>query len=136
MKIKCVILFTITITLTSCFGLFDSSADKIISDYEVGWIDIEESRNLSKQEELISSYVYAVGHNSKFIIAKQHPRADRDSPIDTKETNYFIIPIKKKNEYQDKKSVFGPLKDIQFDSLLKALNVGQIEFDMFYPENP
>ncbi|MBV9962677.1 MAG: DUF3997 domain-containing protein [Parafilimonas sp.] len=128
--------------LSSCFGLFDSKADKIIGRYNVGWIDIISSRSVDLATEdgelggipLVPAYVYGVGHNKKFIIVKQHPVINHNEIIDTKKTNYFIIDIAKDN--YKKEGVYGPLTEIQFDSVLIKLNVGGIEFNMSYPDKP
>jgi hypothetical protein len=137
MKLKTLNLFSylILLTLTSCFGLFDSGSDKIVQDYEVAWIDTYDSRSIYRNVEIVGAYIYAVGHNSKFIVAKQHPKPNYDSPIDLSVTNYFIVKLTD-NKYTEKKDVFGPLNKNQFDSLQNVLGVGQIEFDLEYPENP
>ena len=86
--------------------------------------------------QIVSAYVYAVGHNKKFIIAKQHPVVNESQEqVDTKKTNYFIIDMTKENYYRQE-GVLGPLTENQFDSLCKKLNVGQIEFNMSYPAKP
>lgn len=33
--------YFVTISLAGCFGLFDSSADRIVGKYNIGWIDRE-----------------------------------------------------------------------------------------------
>jgi hypothetical protein len=47
-------------------------------------------------------------------------------------TNYYIIEITS-NTFQDK-PVYGPLDKRSFDSLRRKLNIGDIQFDMLYPE--
>jgi hypothetical protein len=78
------------LSLTGC--LFDSGTDSVVDGYEVIWIDVHESRSLSKGEELVPAYVFAVGHNKRFIYAKQHPLLP-NSPykIDKTVTNYYIL---------------------------------------------
>src|SRR4030095_11818759 len=93
---------------TSCFGLFDSGTYKVVDDYEVTWIDLVEQRALYKHEELAPAYVFAVGHNEKYIFAKQHPLVTNSTQkIDTSITNYYIIE-RTKNEFQDKPK-YGPM---------------------------
>ena len=119
-------------SLTGCFGLFDSHSDTIIGKYIILWIDVQETQTISEQSEINSSsssqiileYVFAVGHNNEFIIAKQHPTSGFDGgfEIDTSITNYYVIDInrkilKKGNKY------FGPLKKMKFDSLRLKLNL-------------
>ena len=134
----------ICVLLNSCFGLFDSSADTIEGRYNVGWIDVVSSRSISMADtdggyggiEIVPQYVYAVGHNEKFIVAKQHPVRDtKGEKIDINETNYFIIDIRKENYYWQK-GVYGPMTKKSFDSLSNSLKVGKIKFEMNYPENP
>jgi len=86
--------------------------------------------------EIIPAYVYAVGNNKRFIVAKQHPLINRlKGKVDIKTTNYFIIDLTKENYYRQE-GVLGPLKKVQFDSVCKTLNIGSIEFEMTYPDNP
>ena len=138
-----ILILIILASLTGCFGLFDSGSDRIIDKYIVLWIDTQESQNISEQFEINSSsssqiipeYVFAVGHNNEFIIAKQHPTAGFDGgfEIDTSITNYYVIDMNRKilkngNKY------FGPLNKMKFDSLTLKLNITDIKFDMIYPE--
>lgn len=118
--------------LTGC--LFDSGSDTIVDDYEVIWIDVYENRALNKQEELVPAYVFAAGHNSKYIYAKQHPLLPGSAEIiDKKITNYYLIE-RTKNSFQDKPK-YGPLTKLQFDSICNKLGVKNVEFDMVYPTN-
>ena len=119
-------------SLVGC--LFDSGSDTVVDDYQVGWIDVIESRDLNKKEELVPAYVFAVGYDSRFIFAKQHPlRPNSKEKIDTTVTNYYIIE-RTKNEFQDKPK-YGPLAKTGFDSLCSKLGVVKIKFDMVYPTN-
>src|SRR6478752_8149624 len=103
-------LFLIMSFLTGC--LFDSSSDRIIGKYKVLWIDLPQNQMLVKENKLHSSsslailepYVFAVGHNKNYIIAKQHPTSGFEGgfEIHVDTTNYYIVDIAKE---QDK--VFG-----------------------------
>ena len=125
------ILLLSTFTLASC--LFDSDKDKIIGDYETIWIDIPQTRGINKGEEIVPAYVSEIGHNSNFIIAKQHPiKQGNIVSVNTDTTNYYIIEVSY-NSFQDK-PVYGPLSRLSFDSLRHKLNIENIVFDMFYPE--
>jgi hypothetical protein len=96
--IKTISLIFFIFSFSSCFDLFDSGTYKVVDDYEVTWIDLVEQRALYKQEELIPAYVFAVGHNEKYIYAKQHPLLTNSSEkIDTTTTNYYLIE-RTKNE--------------------------------------
>ena len=123
------------LTLNSCF-IFDSDSDKIIGKYEVLWIDTPNTRAVCERYSstgsivLIPEYVFAVGHNSEFIIAKQHPTNGFENgyEIDKSKTNYFIVDIRNESK------VFGPLNKSDFSKKVSELDIGGIEFDLTYPE--
>ncbi|MVN22487.1 DUF3997 domain-containing protein [Mucilaginibacter arboris] len=133
-----ILLFLIVCCLTSC--LFDSSSNRVTGKYEVLWIDLPENQMLTKESELHSSssstiiepYVFAVGHNEHYIIAKQHPTNGFQGgyKINVNKTNYYILDI-----YREKDKVFGPLTLKQFDNLRSELNIENIEFDQTYPDS-
>lgn len=143
MKIKHSLLLLTSLLVTSCFGLFDNNSDRIIGKYIVLWIDLPQNQFISEERELNSSssmvlieeYVFAVGHNNDFIIAKQHPTSGFKNgfEINTKITNYFIIDMNRKILKKGEK-VFGPLTEIKFNELRQELKIENIEFDMNYPE--
>jgi len=117
--------------LSGCF--FDSDFDTITNDYKTGWIDIPQTRNISKGEEIVPAYVSAIGFNSKYIIAKQHPvKRENIITVNSDTVNYYIIEISS-NSYQDR-PVHGPLNEAAFDSLRRLLNIAHINFKMHYPE--
>jgi len=125
-------------TFSGC-SLFDQSDhQQIIGEYEVGWNDLVRNRSINKPEKecsgcfeiLVGNYVYAVGHNDSFIIAKQHFGSD------TLNTYYYIIDINKQEKRGGRKGVYESLSKRDFDSLRKRLNISHIPFDMNYPENP
>ncbi|WP_299901989.1 DUF3997 domain-containing protein [uncultured Aquimarina sp.] len=124
------------LTLNSCY-LFDSDSDKIIGKYEVQWVDIPNKRAICERYSttvssvLIPEYVFAVGHNSEFIIAKQHPTNgfEKGYQIDTSKTNYYIIDIREKSD------VLGPLNLLDFNKKISELNITKIDFDQVYPDD-
>lgn len=124
------------LALNSCF-IFDSKADKIIGDYEVIWIDTPKSRAVCKRFSstgstvLIHEYIFAVGHNSDFIIAKQHPSDGFENGynIDTTKTNYYILDIKNDGK------VFGPYNQVDFKKETRRLNIDDLSFDQTYPSS-
>ena len=126
-----IILILSILSFSSC--LFDSDTDKIVGDYQTTWIDIPQTRGINKGDEIVPAYVFEIGHNSNYIIAKQHPIKQGNIVsvhIDT--TNYYIIEVSS-NSFQDK-PVYGPLNKESFDSLRQKLRIENIKFDMFYPE--
>ena len=124
-------LLLITLLISGC--LFDSSSDTIIKDYKTTWIDLPQTRSISKGEEIVPAFVSEIGHNSRFIIAKQHKvKRGNIVTIKTDTINYYIVEITS-NSFQDK-PVYGPLNRKEFDSLRVKFNIAVIEFDMHYSE--
>ena len=123
-------LIVISLGLSSC--LFDSGSDDIVGEYKTTWIDLPETRNINKGEQVVPEYVSEICHNSRFIIAKQHPiKYETRVIVNTDTVNYYIIEISD-NSFQDK-PVYGPLDKNKFDSLRRKLKISHIRFDMHYP---
>lgn len=121
-------------SLASCFGLFDSGSDTVVDNYDVTWIDLHEHRALYKNEQLVPPYVFAVGHNSKYIFVKQHPLLlNSPQKIDKSVVNYYIIE-RTKSDLQDKPQ-FGPMTKDEFDKLCSDLGISEPQFDLSYPTN-
>jgi hypothetical protein len=139
------LLWTTCLLLTGCFGLFDSSSDIITGRYKVLWIDLKEQQFICEESEkhstscltLVPEYVFAVGHNDNFIIAKQHPTSSFETgfKIDTSVTNYYIIDINRRIKREGEKAI-GPLTEEQFDRKRKEFKIERIKFEMTYPEIP
>ncbi len=136
--IQLTIILTTGISLTGCFGFFDNGSDKITGNYYVLWIDIQENQGIYEEEGtdgpligLIPEYVFEIGHDDNFIIAKQHPTSGFQSgyQINTEITNYFLIDM---NAQKDK--VTGPLSLSEFEQLRKQLGISNIGFNLTYPE--
>lgn len=135
LKTRNLILTLGTLILNSCF-MFDSNSEKIIGNYEVLWIDTPNSRAVCERYSstgstvLIPEYVFAIGHNSEFIIAKQHPTNgfENNHKIDKSKTNYYIVDIRNASK------VLGPLNKSTFHKKVLELNISGIEFDQIYPE--
>lgn len=131
--------------LAGCFGLWDSGSDRITGKYIVLWIDLPANQSISEQFEMGSSgssqvvgeYVFAVGHNDDFIIAKQHPTTGFDDgfKVNPKITNYFIIDMNQK-VIKKGNNVWGPLSRKEFNELREELRIEDIEFDQVYPDRP
>lgn len=120
----------------SCAWFDESQHQKIIDNYEIGWNDIESNRAISKRikdydgyyEIIISDYVYAVGHNEKYIIAKQSQNFNAA-------TNYYLIDIEK-NKMNSAKGIFGPLNEPEFEKIKKDLKIQNLKFDLNYDQKP
>jgi hypothetical protein len=124
---KCLIYFLCTVLLSSCgYGL--AYEEHITGIYYLTAADSEEDISLSCLQgkgfycDIISSTVYAVGHNNDFIIAKQHPHQFAE-PIDKSVTNYYIIPLKNKVSEFPYDNKIGPLTLEQFNKKRKELNM-------------
>ena len=136
MKKAYISLVCILTLLNSCAWLHESEHQKIAGEYEVGWNDIESNRAITKPIEnfdggyhiIVDGYVYAVGHNENYIIAKQHQSFET-------ETNYYLIDIKK-NSKDHSKGIYGPLNKIEFEKIKKELNIQSINFDLNFNEKP
>ena len=87
--------------------------------------------------QIVPEYVFSVGHNDDYIIAKQHPTSGFEGgyEINTNVTNYYIIDMNGKVLTKGEK-VFGPLTRNQFHSLRTVLKIKEIEFDQNYPDKP
>ena len=83
--------------LTSCWNN-ENETEVITGNYFIGWADQIANRSITYSEDkehlyhegLVEGYVFAVGNNNSYIIAKQHPNTS-----DTIVTKYFIIDINK-----------------------------------------
>lgn len=138
----------IMITLTGCAWFEQSHHERIVYDYEVGWNDLVRNRSIRKPirdcsgcpEVVVGGYVYAVGHNDSFIIAKQHSGIDTTMTyyyiIDIERHNRYVIDIERHNKYGGNKGVYESLNKLAFDSLRKQLKISNIQFDLNYPKNP
>jgi hypothetical protein len=131
-----ILLLILLLTIGGCTWLDKSEHLRIIGDYEVGWNDLESNRGIVKPNKgcsgcydvIIESYVYSVGHNDRFIFAKQHPNSD------TTTTKYFLIDIDK-NRRDAKKGIYGPLDEEEFEKMLTLLGIADIKFDLNFRES-
>jgi hypothetical protein len=81
-------------------------------------------------------YVFAVGHNDGFIVAKQYPVIyGLEDKVDVKTTNYFIIDMAKES-YNHQEGVIGPLTKIMLGSLCEILHVGSFKFQTEHADSP
>lgn len=142
-KTKWIISLIISFSMTSCFGLFDSGTKTIKGKFKLVWIDLQETQgivesydNSGSGSQIVPEYVFSVGHNDDFIIAKQHPTSgfDKGYEIDTTILNYFIVDMNNKILKDEYNKVWGPLSKQQFDSLRTKLKITDIKFDKNYPE--
>ena len=129
-------LICLSILINSCAWFDENEHQKIIGQYEVGWNDLESNRAITKKiknsenyyDIIVDSYVFAVGHNENYIIAKQHQNFNV-------ETNYYLIDINK-NEKDNSKGINGPLNEMEFEKMKAELNIKNINFDMNFNDKP
>jgi len=115
------------ISLTACLN---SDTDPIVSDYEVAWTEKSSLRSLFKGERIVPPYVFAAGHNEKYIVLKQHPLNERKH-INKDTTHYYVVEIT--NGPTQDKPVYGPFDQRGFDSIAVLLQLQQVEFEHEYP---
>lgn len=112
----------------SCHGLVRE--EKIIGDFYLVAVDSETETSLSFKISdgsyigIVPATVYSAGYDSKYVYAKQHPEGANGK------TNYYIIPIKVKDQYRVDEEVIGPLNKTQFTEKLYELGVTKSE-DLF-----
>ena len=136
-KIKTILIILGIFILNSCWNN-PGESELITGNYYVEWNDLVANRAITEKTDkdspyssgIISNYVYAVGHNSNFIIVKQHPYLN-----DLTVTKYFIIDLDKR-EKTNEDGIYGPMDKQQFDKKSKDLNISELEFDKSFKENP
>jgi hypothetical protein len=135
--LKRILKFTlVAITLTSCAWSDESSHQSITKDYEIGWNDLESNRAITKKKQnsdiysdiIIGSYVFAVGNNDDFIIAKQRQNFDSEAV-------FYIIDINK-NQVDKSKGIYGPLNEKDFLRKKIKLNIQNLIFHLNFSEKP
>lgn len=134
----------VAMLLTGCFSIFDNDFEPIVAEYNIGWIDTKETRSICKGlengdtggETVVPEYIFAVGHNDRYIVAKQHPLDSANNQmVDTKTTNYFVIDYTK-HPYARQDGIYGPMNWDAYQKLKTELGIGEIAFDMIYPDSP
>lgn len=114
--------------LTNCTGFVIKK--NVIANYYLVATDVPEDLALSylasgagdNYEDIILSTVSAIGYNSNYIIAKQHPR-NFPNPPDTTIANYYIVPIQVDKSKSMKGTVIGPLSLDKFNEKYKELKI-------------
>ena len=134
------ILFLISF-IVLIFGCTQKSFEKKISqNFYLKKIDLNGLQFIAKlndtilkngiAEIIIPDYVFAYGSNENVIIAKSHPSGYPEMwSVDTTKTYFYVIDLNHKND-----TLYGPLKEYQFENKLYELNGSLIEFDNIFPE--
>jgi hypothetical protein len=130
-KLTCI---AIMISLLGCNEV--DTKEKVIGNYYLIAADLPEDMSLtyhsaedkSNYSTIVRATIFAVWHNNEYIIVKQHPRINL-SPPDLKKTNYFILPIKEKMNYNNFNGLIGPIDQNSFEDTCKKLKIPpNIEF--------
>ncbi len=120
-----------------CAWLDKSEHIAIVENYEVGWSDLEANRSILRRstrcsgcyDVIVEGYIFAVGHNELFIIAKQQPN------FDTAVTGYYLVDIRK-NVNDRTAGVEGPLDKNSFDRLVRNNDISDLKFDLEFDRIP
>ncbi|MBK6331742.1 MAG: hypothetical protein IPF62_15055 [Bacteroidetes bacterium] len=138
-SVRSISIFAVALTL--CFTSCDYGAgqdDHIIGRYYVGWIEreshrsiyVKETPNSSNWQTIVMGYVFAVGNDSRYIIAKTIDRAHWIGPyfhiIDTK--GYY-------NTNMDNNNYWEFSSEFEYHQKLAELGISNIKFDKQYPED-
>ena len=86
----------------------------------------------SSCEQIVDACVFALGHNDKYIIVKQHPV--KDVTIHKNTTNYYIVPVQDTIAWRTIYELVVPLTKTQFDSRRRELGIENIEFTIVYKD--
>jgi len=112
----------------------------LIGNYNICWVDNERWQTIMYDPNgkgggsyETDPYIFAVGHNETYIIAKQHPLCKdyfgNGCMPDQNITNYFII-----NGISRQK--FGPYTEKEFLEKKHELNIETLEFTKIFPDIP
>lgn len=138
MKIKFFFILLV-FALTSCWQ-YDSDSKKLPGNYNICWVDnmrwqtiMYNSNGHGGGSYEVDPYIFSVGYNDKFIIAKQHPLCkdylDSNCFPDQNVINYFIINVIDREK-------FGPFSENEFQQKKKELNIEDIKFTINFDEVP
>ena len=134
-----IILFSIVHLFTSCDFGNSGQEEHLIGKYYVGWADLEANRCIYFKETaesnggqvIVSGYVFAVGNNSQYIIAKS-----LYSPA-YKKIYYHIIDTKGNyNTNMDNNNYWEFSSEAEFLQSLNRLKISNIKFDKNYRADP
>jgi hypothetical protein len=131
----------ILIFLSSCVGGLGLAVnERITGNYYLVAADDIEQLSLSYHTEdmediygtVVGETVFAVGFNNHYIIVKQHPNID--FKVDKTITNYYILPLKEKINWENINGLMGPLRFNEFNQKRKELNIEDLEFTINYKD--
>ncbi len=127
------------IILFSC-GLGESEEEVLINGYYIGWYDTEANRNIYIKDTLnpnfgqviISGYVYSVGFDNRYILAKSLPSAGN-----TDFKTYYILDTEGEyNTSDDNNNLQTFFKEDKFNAEIIKRGLDKVEFSKNYTLNP
>lgn len=135
------LLFLIIILSLSSCSLFNSEFEHLTGDYNIGYSNRKAYRVICKSmldaDDIggiirVPPYVYAVGYDERFIIAKSHPIPgdDHEGEPDTSITYFYVIDVTDKSFSHPHAP---PLTKEKFDSIISANNLEHLKFTKHYP---
>jgi hypothetical protein len=138
MKLKITKYFIYIISTALIFSLFgclqwDFWEKKLPNGYYLSWVNLPINRDISKgQGRLIGNYIFEIGYNDNFIIAKQHPMIGQVGleKVDTSKINYYLIKFKETKSDDDQ--IIGPMTREVFLDVLENLKIEELSFDIKY----
>lgn len=113
-----IVALMLSVSTLSC-SLFDSGTEWKDGPYALLWIDIPADVTLSYSNNqrawspLVEKQVFAVGSDSRYIVAKQHPDGDRSK------TNFYVVD-RSRGEFH---SVRGPMSEVEFTKITVQLGL-------------
>ena len=134
-----IIFIFIAFFLTRCGYLIDRQEEIITGNYISYFNEAPTCRAIAKPTGsnyayVITGYIFAIGHEKEYIIAKRNPNPNCDFKVDTSKTEYFILQVDTLKSIEKKQ--YGPLDSHSFDSIRQQLNIQNIKFDLVYPRQP
>ncbi|WP_422359756.1 hypothetical protein [Reichenbachiella sp.] len=126
-----IILFTVII-LTRCGAAYK---EELVKNHYLIAVDVHQQMSIAYHTPddretyitLIGATIYSVGYNEEYIIAKQHPYNIYNSNK-SRQTNYFILPVKKTMEWETNNGLIGPMNKLQYLSKKEELGIDGLTF--------
>lgn len=139
MRARLTIIISFVFLLTSCDFGNAGEETHIIGKYYVGWADLESNRNIYIKETpesndgqgIVSGYVFALGNNDRYIIAKT-----LSGPKSTVEYYYIIDTRGYYHTNIDNKNYWEFSSEAEFQEKLKLLGISTLKFTRNYRKDP